>query len=203
MDETAVREEFGKLFFDKWAKTPRKWMGHLIVKYPTDLFLYQLIIAGTRPEVIIETGTYMGGSALFLASMCDKRGAGEVISIDIKARLRPQHPRVTYLVGRSTAIDTLAKVKELVAGRTCMVVLDSDHHRGHVKRELMHYSRFVTKGHYLIVEDTFQPWLQAFAGPHEAALWFLARHKEFERVPIEDRHLGLSLNVGGYLRRIV
>jgi cephalosporin hydroxylase len=199
-DELIV--EFGKLFFDEWAKAPRKWMGHRIVKYPTDLFLYQMLIAGTRPEVIIETGTYVGGSAMFLASMCDMRGAGEVISIDIKARTLPQHPRVTYLVGRSTAVDTLAKVKELVAGRSCMVILDSDHHRWHVKRELAYYSRFVTKGHYLIVEDTYRPWIPKLACPHEAVLWFLERHKDFERVPVEDRFLKLSLNIGGYLRRI-
>ena len=33
-------------------------------------------MAETRPEVVVETGTYRGGSAHFLASVCDLLGVG-------------------------------------------------------------------------------------------------------------------------------
>ena len=43
--------------------------------------------AGAR----VETGTYRGGSAFFLASICDLLGAGEVVSIDIEP-VRDDYP---------------------------------------------------------------------------------------------------------------
>ncbi len=87
---------------DAWTKAT--WLGAQALKNPLDLWVYQEILFETRPELIVETGTYRGGSALFLASMCDLLGAGEVVSIDIEP-LRadyPEHPRITYLGGRSS-----------------------------------------------------------------------------------------------------
>ena len=51
-----------------------------------------------RPDWIIETGTGNGGRALFLASICDLLGHGQVLSIDDDpADDLPEHPRITYL----------------------------------------------------------------------------------------------------------
>ena len=68
----------------------------------------------TRPELVIETGTYRGGSAFFLASICDLLGAGEVVSLDIEPVRDdyPEHPRITILGGRSsTAPEVVAEVR--------------------------------------------------------------------------------------------
>jgi cephalosporin hydroxylase len=52
-----------------------QWMGHLLLKWPPDLWMYQEIIFETRPDLIIETGTYKGGSALYFANLFDLIGA--------------------------------------------------------------------------------------------------------------------------------
>src|SRR5687768_17883515 len=46
--------------------------SHPILKCPTDLWLYQEMIHELRPDVIMETGTAWGGSALYLASRSEE-----------------------------------------------------------------------------------------------------------------------------------
>jgi cephalosporin hydroxylase len=41
------------------------------------MWIYQEIIAEIQPDLIIETGTHIGGSALFMAHMLDIVGHGE------------------------------------------------------------------------------------------------------------------------------
>lgn len=203
MNDQEVVDRFKQLFFNAWKSKRVDWLGVPIVKYPTDLFVYQMLLSKHKPEVLIETGAYWGGSALFFASIFDLLGQGEVISVDIKDRVRPIHPRITYVIGRSTSLDTLETVAKLINGKTCSVNLDSDHRARHVRRELSRYSKFVTPGQYLIVEDTSQyhtPMVEE-PGPKQAVRWFLKRTKDFEVVPEEDRFI-LSLNPGGYLKRV-
>ena len=110
-----------------------------------------------KPALIIETGTYRGGSAYYFVSICDLLGSGQVMTIDRMGNLgRPTHPRIEYVKGSSVDPEVLALVKErvAVANGPILVVLDSDHHEPHVRKELEAYHEFVTPGSYLIVEDT-------------------------------------------------
>jgi cephalosporin hydroxylase len=52
-------------------------MGVQCLKCPLDMWIYQEIIAEIQPDLIIETGTHIGGSALFMAHMLDIVGHGE------------------------------------------------------------------------------------------------------------------------------
>ena len=112
-----------------------------VLKNPLDLWIYQEILHRTRPDTIIETGTYEGGSALYLASVCDFLGHGQVVSIDVAARAQPEHPRITYIDGDSTDPQTVAQAN--LGGRT-MVVLDSDRSTDHVLAELRAYAPLVS-----------------------------------------------------------
>jgi cephalosporin hydroxylase len=107
-------------------------------KCPLDLWIYQEILTGLRPAVIVESGTAFGGSAHFLASLCELLGQGEVVSIDVEAYPdRPSHERLTYLEGSSTDPHIVAAVKEVVDARSpVLVILDSDHSKEHVLSEL-------------------------------------------------------------------
>lgn len=96
------------------------------------------------------------GSALYLASICDLIGQGKVITIDIEEREgKPNHKRITYIIGSSISEETVEKVKKLIKeGEKVLVILDSDHRKEHVLKELRIYSEFVTKDSYIIVKDT-------------------------------------------------
>ena len=47
-----------RIFYDSqvWART--EWLGVRALKNPLDMWIYQEILHNTRPEVIVETGTY-------------------------------------------------------------------------------------------------------------------------------------------------
>jgi len=200
----AAVDEFHRLWY------PRQqlwWMGHEMQKCPMDLFIYQEILYECRPDLIIECGTWRGGSALYLANCCDYMQHGMVLTIDINQWVGfPQHPRIMYLTGSSVAADTVKKVKMVADGfRRVMVILDSDHTKAHVLKELDLYSELVTPRQYLIVEDSNihgHPVREDLpAGPWEAVEAFLPDHPEF--VPDrESERLLMTLNPGGYLRRM-
>jgi cephalosporin hydroxylase len=170
-----------------------------------DLLIYQEILYETRPHVIIETGTAAGGSALFFASLCDLLGRGEVITVDIVDNCRVRHPRITRFIGSSIDSKIVEQIRMRVQGRSAMVVLDSEHAKEHVLRELELYSAFVPVGHYMVVEDTNihgHPVLRECGeGPAEAVVEFLRRCDDFRADSCREKHL-LSFNSGGFLRRI-
>jgi cephalosporin hydroxylase len=193
-------------FYQSDAWTKATWLGAQALKNPLDLWVYQEIMAETRPELIVETGTYRGGSALYLASICDLLGEGEVISIDVEP-LRddyPEHPRITYLAGRSsTDADVVNEVAKRAAGRRTFIVLDSDHSQAHVEAELDVYAPLVPVGCYLVAEDSNigQIRKDLMPGPLQAVERFLTRTDEFE-IDREREKFLITFNPSGYLRRV-
>ena len=185
-------------------QTKTQWLGVPIQQCPLDLQVYQRILYQTRPDVLIETGTFHGGSAYFFASMFDLIGNGRVVSIDIAVLPgRPRHPRITYITGSSESPAVVEQVKKSIGpNERVMVLLDSSHDKGHVMKELELFAPFVTKGDYLLVHDTEGP-VRPFPGPEsgEAVDEFLRRHSEFAR----DRsceNYGVTLLPGGFLKRL-
>lgn len=198
---------FHKLYYysfnsNNWFNT--RWLGALLLKCPLDLWIYQEIIYETKPEVIIETGTAHGGSALFFASICDLLGKGEVITIDIN-ECDISHSRVTKIIGNSVSKEVINRVKEIMRGKTAMVILDSDHSKKHVLKEMELYSTFVSVGNYLVVEDTNingHPVLTTWGeGPMEAVNEFLKNRKDFEVDQSREKFL-VTFFPKGFLRRI-
>jgi cephalosporin hydroxylase len=188
-----------------WSRT--WWLGAQTLKNPLDLWVFQEIVVETRPDVILETGTFRGGTASFLASICELVGSGEVISIDVEpvSDEYPRHPRTVYLGGRSsTDPGLLAEVRERIAGRRAMAILDSDHSQAHVEAELEAYAPLVAPGCYLIVEDSNigEVRTDLLPGPMQAIESFLAKNREFE-VDGEREKFLITFNPKGYLRRVI
>ena len=206
-----VINQFHRLYYDSeafgqtWTNTT--YLGVPIYKCPLDLWIYQEMIFELRPDLIIETGTCRGGSALYIASLFDLVDHGKIVTIDIEEKeSRPKHERITGITGSSTADNTLQKLdQELNGCSSVMVILDSDHKKDHVLKELAIYSKLVTVGSYLIVEDTNvngHPVLPDHGpGPMEAVEEFLDTNKGFE-VDTAKEKLLLTFNPRGYLRRV-
>jgi cephalosporin hydroxylase len=172
-----------------------------IVKYPTDMIMYQEIMFKNEPDFLIETGTYMGGSALFFANIFDAMGKGFVISIDKYDNNPPRHPRIIYIFDRATEKQTLDRVKTIVGDGSCMASLDSNHHVSHVKRELVRYGNIVTKGQYMVVEDTNYNRRGKKTDPRKAVEWFLSRNNKFVSEPLERKYI-YSLCPYGWLKKV-
>ena len=206
-----IVDRFHRLYYDPqlrggtWADT--RWLGTQVAKCPLDLWVYQELVFETRPDVIIETGTFEGGSASFFASLCDLLGKGAVVTIDTEQYGgRPAHDRITYLSGSSTAAEIVEEVASLTAGAgSVLVALDSDHSREHVLAELRAYADVVTVGSYLVVEDTNingHPVAPEFGpGPMEAVERFLDEDERFVVDRAREKFL-LTFNPSGFLRKL-
>ena len=174
------------------------WAGQPLLQLPEDVLRLQEVLFEIEPEVIVETGVCGGGSLLLHATICEAIGKGRVIGIDIQIpeatragvmSHRLGH-RVTMIEADSAAPETLEQVRKLV-GRDgpVLVILDSDHSRAHVARELEAYAHLVTPGSCIIAEDGVMRDLTDVPGGHPewshdnpavAARDFLAAHPEFE-----------------------
>jgi cephalosporin hydroxylase len=174
------------------------WMGLPILQLPEDLVRAQEVIVQLRPDLIVETGVFGGGSMLFHATICEALGHGRIVGIDkhIPAdtrdgvnRHRLSH-RITLIEGDSAAPEVVAQVRH-AAGEagTVMVLLDSDHSKAHVARELEAYAPLVTPGSCIVAADGIMRDLADVPGgdpswvrdnPAEAAREFASRHSEFE-----------------------
>lgn len=193
------------------------WLGLPVLQLPHDLVRVQEAIWQVRPDVIVETGVFRGGSLVFYASLCEAIGKGRVVGVDVAIetavrRTIEEHSlarRMTLVEGDSAAPGTFARVAELVRpAEVVFAILDSAHAAGHVLHELELYSRLVTPGSYIVVTDGVMRDLHDVPGgeaawrsdhPLAAASKFLDGHPEFRREPeLPD----VTYWPGGWLKRV-
>lgn len=143
--------------FDRESGYTQRCHGVDVWKTADDLRRYDAAIVACAPDVIVETGTRWGGSALWFAD----HGI-DVVTVDVDASTskptRSALPvelceRITWVFGDSVDAAVVREVAAAVAGRRCMVSLDSDHHAAHVAEEIHAYGPLVSSGCYLVVED--------------------------------------------------
>jgi cephalosporin hydroxylase len=218
MTDQQTIDDFHRLYYDKHHCFQKlSFLGVYTVKYPADLMVYAEILWECRPRYVIETGTHAGGSALFLATIMDAitvqdpSYAGEILTVDLyHVDGRKPHPRIRYLKGGSTDAGTAEFMRFTVTEFPCpvMAILDSDHSARHVTEEIELYAPLVTKGQYLIVEDSNihgHPVCQEHGeGPYEAVNYFFATNplsKSFQIDKSREKFL-VTANPRGYLRRV-
>jgi cephalosporin hydroxylase len=207
----AAGSEYFRQYYDLGVWKRQHYRGVRILKVPTDLWNYQEIFTERRIEWVVETGTAHGGSALFFADLLALAGApGRVITVDIShgALQAPPHPRIEFVLASSAAEETAERVARLLPAErgALFMILDSDHSKAHVLRELELLVPLLRRGDYLVVEDTCvngHPVRPEFGpGPMEALEDFLAKNPG---VFIADREreqkFGYSAAPSGYLIR--
>lgn len=206
--EQVISDLFHYLWYVENISTKKMvhWFGKKLIKNPFDLWIYQEIFNEVKPDLVIETGTYHGGSALYFASLLDILGKGTVITIDVeKFQEQPKHDRIQYLTGSSIDQKIIETVEKWVKVRgSVLVMLDSLHWADHVLKELNIYSKYVTKGSYIIVEDTDLGGnpitIHSGEGPGLAVKKFLRKNRDFT-IDKERERFRFTCCPGGFLRR--
>jgi cephalosporin hydroxylase len=188
---------------EEWHRAT--WLGKRTHRAPTDLFVYQELIASVKPDWIVETRTGVGGRALFLASICDLVGSGQVLSIDgYPVGSPPEHPRITYLRGDPAAPQIAAQAREIVGDRPRALVILGGAASSQVTAAFRNYAPFVPVGSYVVVEDTILEghpvWPDFGPGPGSALLQILDGREFMADLSLE--RFALTFNVGGYLKRV-
>ncbi len=194
--------------WDRKAWKEATWFGHHLNRYPTDLQTYQELLALHRPDVVILTGEDdgLGGRALFVASMLDHLDHGHVVAVGTSAAAdRPEHARVTHVVGHADDAEIAAEVRSLAEGRGNAMVFLALGQDQRVMQAFAHYSPLVAVGGYVVVENTVvngRPAAPGFgAGPLEAVFQLLAKHRDFVSDQSLERYT-ITFNRHGYLRRL-
>lgn len=177
-----------------------------MLKFEQDLERYREIIAATKPDLIIETGTHTGASARWLAEVSGAR----VVTIDVNSITGLREGDIWPMFGDSTDPMIIDRVKRHVQDRQrVMVILDSDHSTDHVTKEIELYGPLVTPGCYLVVEDTIfgyaskrlvdQHFPNGLAGtPLDAVFDRLLDNAEWSRDIAIERTSPISSNPAGW-----
>jgi cephalosporin hydroxylase len=187
------------------------WMGIPIIQLPADIMATQEVIWKTKPDIIIETGVARGGSVLFMASILEMMGNGQVIGVDIDIRKHnresieshPMSKRVTLIEGGSVDESILKQVRANIPdGARVMVVLDSDHSRDHVLEECRAYGPMVTKDCYMVVADTLVGHLDEKEAPqNRSQVWFKGNDPltALQDYMLESDRFEIDLEINGKL----
>ena len=195
------------------------WLGMPIIQTVEDMIVLQEIVYDIRPDFIVETGIAHGGSLVYFASLLELLGKGRVIGIDVEIRkhnkiLLEKHPmikRITLIEGDSSSQEILKKIRNKIPKNSkVLVVLDSNHTREHVLKELNLYSPLVNRGSYIIVEDTIMPEVAKYKhakdyygndNAKQAVNIFIKNNKKFITDKAREK-LGFTYFPGGFLKRI-
>jgi cephalosporin hydroxylase len=136
------------------GKAGVSWRGIPMRKDPWDVTMYPMIVWEVQPRTIIELGTYIGGSALWLADTAtafqlDTR----IISVDIDlSQLQVKDPRIEYVQYDMFKIEYKPFPVALSDLPHPWLIIEDTHKN--IVPVLEYFDPHVIRGDYLIVEDT-------------------------------------------------
>ena len=207
-------ERFNDLCYKSGTPGWLNWRGDEILKNPCDLWMIVEILQRVRPALLVETGTHRGGSASFYADIMRILGLdATIITIDLNPKwsFDPRSKNIVSVIGYSTDSEVVGRVeraaKEALDRKPGpgMLLLDSAHDKANVLSEMQLYSKFVSVGSYMIVEDTninghpSSP--DSGPGPWEAVDEFLALRSDFAPDRECERYL-MTYFPRGWLKRL-
>ena len=200
------------------------WLGIPTIQFPNDMMVIQELIFKQKPKIIIECGIGHGGMLIFYASILKLLNIKnfKVIGIDvlIKSKNRKRlknHPLSKYIELHEISsinqnffnkLKNNAKLKKSKK----LIILDSNHTKEHVFKELNLYSTLLRKGEYIVVMDTIIEFIKATYNrgkafkkgnsPYNAVTDFLKYNKNFKVDTFYENKSYLTVAKKGFLQKI-
>lgn len=233
--QTDIVRDFRHYYIDSDPQRPfaATFLGVPMMQNPADMWMFQEIITEIQPDLIIECGTAYGGGTVYLATMLQQvNPAGKVITIDLSPGLEGSISRlkdrptlynrvqsifqstIEVITGNTLDPAILAQLRKRIQGKKVLITLDSCHNYEHVLREMLAYGKMVSKGSYLIVQDTVIdekeeyidrygdcPGYEQRGGPGRAVAEYLATYDDFVTDDCGEKYL-LTFYPGGYLKKV-
>ena len=201
------------------------WLGIPIIQFPNDIIVMQELIYKIKPKYIIECGVAHGGMLVFYASILNLLNIKKhkVIGIDIKIRSMNRkriiksgfYKNIDLFETSSIDEKLFNKLKnkyKLKKNERKIVVLDSNHTKDHVLKELNFYSKLINKGDYIIVMDTIielinpkfnkQKNFKKGNSPYNAINLFMKKNKDFIIDDYYENKSFLTNIRNGFLKKI-
>jgi cephalosporin hydroxylase len=188
-----------------------RYRGVPLLKNPFDLALYSLLLDQARPRMLIEIGSYKGGSAISFADQAGLLGLDmEVLSIDLEVPAVAARDAVHFLQGDARQLGTVLPPALMGAlPRPLTVVEDSSHLSGTTMAVLEFFDPWIRSGEYIVIEDGILSDMRVAdrydGGPLRAIEAFLekgAGRYEVDRGFCDYFGTNVTWNVNGYLRRL-
>jgi cephalosporin hydroxylase len=194
-----------------WDRTT--FMGVPCLKSVSDMWNYQEILFERKPSLVVEFGTFYGGSALFFSFILRAISMhSKVITVDrTPDRIYPEvrnNSQIEILTCETTHPIVAKRIVELRCEYPggVFVILDSDHSKRHVISEMIMLRLLLTQGDYVIVEDgnlNGHPVCPEFGeGPFEAITEYLQRYPaDYRQDRDREQKFGFTFAPRGFLIR--
>lgn len=210
---TSIPDQYHLWYYGEQVWTKTTFLGIRCLKSVSDMWNYQEIIAEYKPSLVIEFGTYQGGSALFFAELLNLVSPhSRVLTVDIDQskvdeRVR-RNPRIEFLEGDSTSAEVAERVRSLrgLYPGNAFFIVDSDHRMEHVFNEMLQLRSITKPGDYVVIEDgnvNGHPILPDWGpGPYEALEAYFAQYPDdYESDSVRERKFGFTFAPKGFLIR--
>lgn len=200
------------------------WLGIPAIQFPNDMLVIQELIFKKKPQLIIECGIGHGGMLIFYASilkLLDIKNF-QIIGIDILIKKKNRkkienHPLSKYIkLYEFSSVDNFffKRLKKKISNskKSKLVILDSNHTKNHVLKELDLYSTILKKGEYIVVMDTIIEFVNKIFNkgklfkkgnsPYNAVEEFLKKNKKFKVDKFYENKSYLTVARKGFLKKI-
>lgn len=139
-----------------WNQVPR-FGGQMAVEYEVGELL-SAVVRATKPEIVIETGTYKGFSTLMIASALKRNKRGHLYTIDLndwkvveECRRFECDPYVTFI--KSDSKSALCELRKTLS-KVDLLWLDADHTLRAVLDEMEAAMPMIRPGTIIAFHDT-------------------------------------------------
>lgn len=209
----SIPEQYHAWYYNEEVWKQTTFLGVPCQKSVSDMWNYQEILNELKPSVVVEFGTYAGGSALYFAEILRLISPhSRVLAVDIDhslvVDLVRSHERIELLQSDTTNAVVAERIRVLRGEYPghAFFILDSDHTKAHVFGELSLLRSVSALGDYVVVEDgniNGHPVLSDWGeGPYEALEEYLSRYPgDYQIDAAREQKFGFTFAPKGFLIR--